>query len=38
MAWEEVVREALWLLAHRRISPEQAESWIWTLMEFAETE
>jgi len=25
------------MLAHRRISPEQAESWLWTLVEMEES-
>jgi len=34
--WEEVARTVLGLLAVRQITPEQAESWLWMLLEYAE--
>lgn len=34
--WEQVARTVLELLAHRQITPERAESWLWMLLEYAE--
>ena len=34
--WENMVKDVLNLLAHKQISPERAESWIWSLIEFGE--
>ena len=35
--WDLVVNSVLTLLARRDISPEQAESWLWMLVEIEET-
>ena len=34
--WEQVMQAILELLAERVISPEQAESWLWSIVEYAE--
>lgn len=34
--WEEVVSAIIALLIERQITPEEAESWLWSLIEFAE--
>lgn len=34
--WDQMVSDVLRLLAERRIRDEQAESWLWLLVEFAE--
>jgi hypothetical protein len=34
--WELVARDVLAMLAVRAITPDQAASWLWSLVEFAE--
>jgi hypothetical protein len=35
-AWEQMVSDVLGMLGRRQVTPEQAESWLWCLVEFAE--
>ena len=35
-AWERIARSVLLLLVQRHITPPQAESWLWALVEYAE--
>lgn len=37
MCWDEMVALVVLMLSQRSISAEQAESWLWSLVEFAET-
>ena len=34
--WEDMVALVLLMLSEHAITPEQAESWLWSLVEFAE--
>lgn len=36
LCWDEMVMQVLEMLSRRTIPPEMAESWLWSLVEFAD--